>query len=124
MKVQVDSGRCDVMNSRAQASGGAGGEKQVRGKQHDWCDYSGPAGGVLLVPDPGNFGRSWFHARDYGLLVANPFAPKALGKGEAGRRVVKPGESLRLRFGVLLHAGAAFDPAAAVRDVLGQLAAS
>jgi hypothetical protein len=110
-------------------SGGERNETQVRGKQHNWCDYSGTVSGervgVLIVPDPRNFGRSGFHARDYGLLVANPFARKALGKGEPGRVVVKSGEALRLRFGVMLHstpAGAAFDAAAAAADVLAQLA--
>ncbi|MFO0808452.1 MAG: DUF6807 family protein [Gemmataceae bacterium] len=105
-------------------SGSAGGpaEKQVRGKQHSWCDYSGTAAGrrlgVLIVPDPANFRPSWFHARDYGLIAANPFARKSLGGGEPSRVVVKAGETLRLRFAILVHGGPAaesFDPASAAR---------
>jgi hypothetical protein len=92
---------------RIAGSGGEIDEKQVRGKQLDWCDYSGVVGdfraSVLLVPDPRNFRRCWFHARDYGLLVANPFGQKSLGRGEASRVVVRSGESLRLRFGVLVY---------------------
>jgi hypothetical protein len=110
-------------------SGGEVNERQVRGKQLDWCDYSGVAGddrvGVMLVPDPRNFRRCWFHARDYGLLVANPFAQKSLGCGETSRVVVRPADSLRLRFGVLVHTRRAqyrTDPAFAAKYVLGELA--
>jgi len=56
---------------------------------------------------PGNFRPSWFHARDYGLLLANAFGRKAFDKGPTSKVTVKPGESLRLRYAVLLHAGAA-----------------
>ena len=59
---------------------------RCRGKPADWCDYSGTIAGqragVTLMPDPRNFRRSWFHARDYGLLVANPFGRKALTGGD------------------------------------------
>ena len=80
-------------------------EKQVWGKEADWCDYGGRVdgkdAGVMLVPHPGNFRRCRFHARDYGLLVANPFALKAFNAGAESRVVVRKGESLRLRFAVL-----------------------
>jgi methane monooxygenase PmoA-like len=85
------------------------GEKQVWGKQADWCDYSGQIDGqelgILVVPHPANFRRSWFHARDYGFVAANPFGRQAFTKGEKSRVVVAPGESLRLRFAVLVHSG-------------------
>lgn len=94
---------------------GAENEKAVRGTNAAWCDYSGLVAGrrvgVCLMPDPANFRPSWYHARDYGLLVANPFGRQALTGGEKSRVVVKPGERLRLRFGVLLHGSA--DPAGA-----------
>ncbi|MGD9722856.1 MAG: DUF6807 family protein [Pirellulales bacterium] len=84
-------------------------ESQVWGKPADWCDYSGTIDGrkvgLLIAPHPDNFRRSWFHARDYGVLVANPFGQQAFTKGEKSKVVVRPGESLRLRFGVLLHEG-------------------
>lgn len=92
-------------------SGGRMNEKEVRGQQPAWCDYSvtvdGRQAGITLMPDPRNTHRSWFHVRDYGLMVANPFAGQALGGGAPSRVVVKPGETLQLRFGVLLHAGPA-----------------
>jgi hypothetical protein len=56
------------------------------------------------MPHPENFKSSSFHVRDYGLMVANPFAEQAFGRtNSAGKTVVKPGESLRLRFGVLVY---------------------
>jgi hypothetical protein len=85
------------------SSDGRKNEKEVWGRQADWCDYSGRGVGIMLMPDPGNFRRSWFHARDYGLLVANPFGRQAFTKGEPSRVVVKRGETLSLRFGVLVH---------------------
>jgi hypothetical protein len=86
-------------------------EKQVWGKQADWCDYrrvvDGEQVGVALMADPENVRRPWFHARDYGLLVANPFGRRAFTKGEQSRIIVKAGEPFRLRFGVLVHSGKA-----------------
>jgi hypothetical protein len=92
-------------------------EKQLWGKPSDWCDYSGliagqPAG-IMLVPDPKNFRRSWFHARDYGFVAANPFGHKAFTGGEASQVVVRPGESLRLRYAVVVHSGPVDLPAVA-----------
>lgn len=77
--------------------------------------------GVTLMAHPGNFRPSWLHARDYGLLVANPFGRKAFRQGDPSKVVVKPGEHLRLRYGVLLHAAPAEkkpDLAAAYADFL------
>jgi hypothetical protein len=90
------------------ASTGETTEKQVRGKSAPWCDYSGVVDGkrvgVMLMNDPKNFRPSWYHARDYGLLVANPFGQKSLTGGAASRVIVKQGETLSLRFGVFLYA--------------------
>jgi hypothetical protein len=86
---------------------GAENEKGVRGSSAPWCDYSGLIDGrrtgVCLMSDPANFRPSWYHARDYGLLVANPFGRNALTNGEKSRVVVNPGEHLRLRFGALIY---------------------
>jgi hypothetical protein len=87
------------------SSEGRKNERQVWGRQADWCDYAGRGTGIMLMPDPKNFRRSWFHARDYGLLVANPFGRQALAKKEPSRIVIKKGETLALRFGVLVHDG-------------------
>jgi len=83
------------------------GEKEIRGRTAAWCDYSGRVDerfvGIAIMPDPGNFRSSWWHVRDYGLMVANPFARNTLGKGEPSEVVVQPGERCRLRWAILLH---------------------
>jgi hypothetical protein len=98
-----------VKGGRITNSDGLFDEAHVWGKPADWCAYAGTIqghrAGVVLLPHPGNFRRSWFHARDYGLLVANPFGRNAFTKGEPSRVVVKNGDALRLRFGVLVFNG-------------------
>ena len=90
-------------------SDGLENEKQVWGQPADWCGYSGTTGGrrvgIVLMPDSLNFRRSWFHARDYGLLVANPFGANAFTKGPTSKVTVKAGDTFRLRYGVLVHSG-------------------
>jgi hypothetical protein len=92
-----------ILNSHGLKDG-----KEVWGKPAAWCDFSGTIDGrhvgVTVMPDPYNFRPSWFHARDYGLLVANPFGRKAMTKGEPSRVVVTRGEPFQLGFAVLLHA--------------------
>lgn len=114
---------------RILSSDGDKDEKQVRGKNATWCDYGGKIdgkiAGVTLMQHPKNFRPAWYHARDYGLIVANPFGRKALTGGEASKVVVKKGETFRLRYGVLLHAAPAdkaVDLAAAYKDYLKQSA--
>jgi hypothetical protein len=106
-------------------SAGRQNERGVRGQQPDWVDdrgkSNGQVAGVTLMPDPRNFRRSWFHVRDYGLIVANPFGRQALTGGDRSQVVVRKGEPFRLRFGVLLHAAAAGEPSqleAAYQDYL------
>jgi len=96
-------------------SDGLAGEKQVWGKQAAWCDYSGKIDGtdvgMMLVPDAANFRRSWFHARDYGFVAANPFGQKAFTGGEPSKQTVTAGAELRLKFAVAVHGGPADLPA-------------
>ncbi len=90
---------------------GATGMKDCWGKPAPWCDYSGPAGGItvgLTIMDfPANpFYPIRYHVRDYGLFGANPFGlSNFIGKGEDGSRILKQGESWRLRFRIYIHAG-------------------
>ena len=113
-----------VKGGRIADSEGRLNEAKVWGKQADWCAYGGEIGGervgVMLMPDPSNFRRSWFHARDYGLLVANPFGRNAFTRGEKSRVIVKQGDTLRLRFGVLIWSDGP-DLGAAYRDFLKQI---
>jgi hypothetical protein len=100
-------------------------EPQVWGRQATWCQYGGTVNGqrvgVVLMPDVQNFRRSWFHARDYGVLVANPFGQNAFTKGEKSKVTVQKGETFRLGFGVFIFgipSGEAVDIAAAYRAYL------
>lgn len=88
------------------SSGGRKDEKEVWGQSADWCAYSGALlgrqAGIVLMSHPGNFRPPWFHARDYGLLVANAFGRSAFKQGARSVVTVAPGETLRLRYGVLV----------------------
>ena len=68
--------------------------------------------GITLMASPKNFRQSWWHNRDYGLMVANPFGRAALTQGERSTVTVKRGEDFRLVFGAALHNG---DKAAAAK---------
>lgn len=106
-----------ILNSHGQKTAQA-----TWGKAAAWCDFSGnvdgkPAG-ITLMPAPANFRESWWHNRDYGVFVANPFGRAAMRQGGKSTVTVAPGESFRLRFGAMLHTSADYDPAAAYRDYL------
>jgi hypothetical protein len=79
-----------------------------------WCDYSGPVGdgktaGLAIFADPTNPVDSAWHARNYGLLAANPFGRQHAGfpdrKEKKDLVKLKKGEHLKMRFGLYLHAG-------------------
>jgi len=100
-------------------------EKAIWGKPSLWCDYAGPVGevfaGVMVMPDPDNFGRCRWHVRDYGFMTANPFGKKAFNLGAPGKVIVRKGESLRLKFGILIHSSSSeksIDLEAAYTDYL------
>jgi hypothetical protein len=94
-------------NGRILDSEGRRNEKEVWGKQADWCDYRGEIEGrqvgIAVFPSPRNFRRSWFHARDYGYFATNPFGRNAFTGGEKSAVSVKPGEEFRLAYGVFIY---------------------
>ena len=57
------------------------------------------------MPHPKNFRPCWFHARDYGILLANPFGQRAYTKKGDGSFTLKKGETLTLRFAAYIHHG-------------------
>ena len=103
-------------------SHGAMSAKETWGKSAAWCDYSGTKDGqrvgITLMPGPTNFRESWWHNRDYGVFVANPFGREAMKQGAKSTFVVKKGESLRLVFGAVLHEGKDYDPASEYKHFL------
>lgn len=90
-------------------SAGGLNERGTWGRQAPWCAgwgvIDGMHVGAVVIPSPANFRSAWFHSRDYGLIVANPFGKKAMtGPNNPGvlpdRTILKTGETLRLGFAV------------------------
>jgi hypothetical protein len=82
-------------------------EKGVWGKASDWCDYHGVIDetlvGMTVMPDPANFRKSWYHARNYGFIAANPFGRKAMKQGPESKEKVEKGKEFHLGFGVAVY---------------------
>ncbi len=93
-------------------SAGGVGEKEVWGKRADWVDVDGVIDGqslgVAVFDNPGSFRHpTYWHARGYGLLAANPFGlsfflndPK-----QDGSYTLASGKSITLSYRVLIHEG-------------------
>lgn len=84
-------------------------EKETWGRAADWCAYytvnDGTRTGIAIMPSTMNVRRSWFHTRNYGLMVANPFGKKAMTGAnddnvQPSSITVQAGQSFRLGFGV------------------------
>ncbi len=90
------------------------------GQASPWVDYSGPVGGktvgiaVLNHPESFRYPTNW-HVRPYGLFAANPFGGHDFGKPDRGEYTIPPHESIRFRYRVILHEGAAADAALAAQ---------
>ena len=96
---------------RLENSRGGVGETDVWGKRAEWCDYSGPVegktAGVAFLESPESFGHpTYWHARDYGLMSANPFGlSEFLGEGHCGDYVLPAGETIVFSYRVYIHEG-------------------
>jgi hypothetical protein len=108
-------------------SEGMRGAKASWGQTAAWTDCSGVISnrtvGIALFTAPENFRPSWFHNRDYGLMVANPFGRKAFTKGELSRVAVGKGETFTLRGGYFVHStppGSSADVATVYQQFLRQ----
>lgn len=84
------------------------------GKRSKWVAFHGPdekgePAVVAMLDHPSNLRfPSWWHARDYGLLAANPFGIHDFENGKApgsGDYLLQQGETLNLRYRILLHHG-------------------
>lgn len=88
-------------------------DRAAWGKRAAWCDYFGPHDGriygIALFEHPSNFRHpTWWMARDYGLLAANPFGQHEFEQTEdknAGDHTVPAGGALTLRYRVYFHHG-------------------
>ena len=105
--VRVATAMAEKNGGLITSSAGVQSAKKTWGQPADWGDYSGTtdghAVGIMLMPDPKNFRPSWWHNRDYGLMVANPFGRAAMKQGAKSRVTVKRGETFRLCFGAAIH---------------------
>ena len=93
-------------------SNGATGEKAIWGRRADWVDYygnvAGESVGLAILDHPENLRHpTYWHARQYGLLAANPFGLREFlhDRHQDGSYVIPAEGSLTLRYRVLIHHG-------------------
>ena len=87
-------------------------EQEIWGKRAHWCDYSGPVDnqwvGVALFDHPKNLRHpTYWHARNYGLMTANPFGI-ATFEGDPSRNgdyTLPAGAELKFRYRIYIHKG-------------------
>jgi hypothetical protein len=91
---------------------GAQGEKGIWGKRSEWVDYYGRVAGedlgLAIFDHPDNLrAPTYWHARAYGLLAANPFGLKQFtgDRHQDGGHAIPAGGSLIFRYRVLVHHG-------------------
>ena len=93
-------------------SSGAEGEKEIWGKRADWVDYDGTVAGeelgVTVFDSPKSFRHpTYWHARGYGLLAANPFGLREFYNDpqQDGSWTIPQGKELEFRYRVFIHHG-------------------
>lgn len=93
-------------------STGAEGEKQIWGRRADWVNYDGTVAGenlgVAVFDSPRSFRHpTWWHARGYGLLAANPFGWREFYKDpeKDGSWTVQQDKQVKFRYRVFIHHG-------------------
>jgi hypothetical protein len=93
-------------------SEGAIGEKAIWGRRAGWVDFYGNVGGenvgLAIFDHPENLRHpTYWHARRYGLLAANPFGLREFqhDRHQDGSYLIPAGGSLTLRYRVLIHHG-------------------
>jgi len=103
----------DVATGKAINSEGVTG-KDIWGKRAKWVAYwgviDGKTCGVAIFDHPTNLRHpTWWHARDYGLVAANPFGIHDFEKKPKGTGdyTLKQGETLSLRYRFVFFAGTA-----------------
>ena len=113
ISVRVASSMDVTRGGRLENSREGIGEPEGWGKRAEWCDYSGPLGGkiagIAVLEHPSSFKHpTYWHARDYGLMSANPFGISAFRGGHHnGDYVLRAGESINFSYRVYIHEGGA-----------------
>ena len=106
--LRVASPLSPARGGRYLASHGGTNEKGIFGRGAVWVDASGTIDGRLagatVINLVGNPREPFFHARDYGLVLANAFGRKTYGIQDPPPPItIEPGTSLRLAYAILLH---------------------
>ena len=110
-------GKGHMLNSNGEKDG------DCWGKRADWVHYSGPIDGqphaitFMEHPSTPRHPNRW-HARDYGLFAANPFADGAMDKSlpkDNGAVKLAPSESRTYSYRLVLHKGDVAETA--IRDL-------
>jgi hypothetical protein len=114
--MKVDAGKGGkIISSRGLEDG------KTWAQQAEWVDYYGPVkspstdgesiAGVAIMNHPTSFGfPTRWHVRTYGLFAANPFGVHHFVGGAPTEGVtIEAGETLTLKYRVLLHSGSTED---------------
>ncbi|MEX0866695.1 MAG: PmoA family protein [Pirellulales bacterium] len=112
LRLSADPGR-GVKDVSGQAVNSEGVEGNAMwGKRAKWVDYHGQIDGktvgIAIFDHPKNLRHpTWWHARNYGLVAANPFGMHDFDRslGEKGDYTIPAGESLTFRYRFLFHPG-------------------
>jgi hypothetical protein len=107
MRVDAKSGGGHIVNSDGKENADAW------GLPARWVDYTGPVEGktvgIAIMSHPTSFHpKPRWHVRTYGLFAANPFVQKGVPEplaAKQGEFTLKKGDSITLRYRVLLHRG-------------------
>lgn len=113
MGIRVVDALTEKMGGQLINAKGQVGEKDVWGKQADWCAYAGKVDGkpvvIALLDHPANSRRACWHARGYGLMAANPFGRKQSGFPDRMDQTelvkISRGGILTLRYALLVMDG-------------------
>jgi hypothetical protein len=113
MRVKPASGRANPSNHIVNSEGDL--DANAWGRRAKWCAYSGIVNSQIVTiaifdhPENPRF-PTWWMARDYGLLTANPFGRHAFepeSAPHAGDLRIKAGASTTFRYRFLFCSGAA-----------------
>ncbi len=113
MGVRVIDALTEKQGGKLSNALGQTGEKNVWGRQADWCAYAGKVDGkpvaIAILDHPANPHRACWHARGYGLMAANPFGRDKSGfpdrKGKTDLVRIAKGEKLTLRYALVVLDG-------------------
>ncbi len=102
----------DAPTGKMVDSKGGQGEAQIWGKRADWVNVDGVIHGqtlgVAIFDSPKSFRHpTYWHARGYGLLAANPFGLSFFFRDpkQNGSYTVSAGQSINFQYRVFIHDG-------------------